>query len=254
MGVRIYNVVPIIPSGGPELSSAARFLFLGVFLLSAVAGAEERLATELTFTETDPYIDEPYQTRMLVTPDYLRMDDGNADDDFVLLDRKTRTIYSVSHEEQRVVVVPDRKVTTEPGIKLEHRRTDDGSGGSPSIAGRRVHQFHFYTNGDMCYEVHAVKGFLPDVVKAMSSYAEVLAGQHELNLADMPKDLQAACDLANNIYEPTRYLSEGFPIRQRDDVGRSRNLQGFRKNVKVKSELFVIPEKYERFYPGKTMM
>ena len=114
--------------------------------------------------------------------------------------------------------------------------------------------FHFFTNDDMCYEVYAVKGFLPDVVKALSSYAEVLAGQHELNLAGMPKDLQTACDLANNVYAPTRYLSEGFPLRQLDDQGRSRHLNEFRKNIKVKPELFVIPENYERIYPGKTLM
>jgi hypothetical protein len=109
-----------------------------------------------------------------------------------------------------------------------------------------------YTNGEMCVEVFAVEGLLTDAVDALASFARTLAHQHAATMADIPAEFQSACDLANNVYQPGRYLVDGFPVRQRDYLDRIRSLQSFRKDVKKAPQLFVIPANYHRFYPGKT--
>lgn len=227
-------------------------ILISLALTPVPANADNGVATMLTFSEQEPLVENPYQTRVLVTADFLRMDDGGADDDFVLLDRKSRTIYSVSHEDQRVVVVKDRKVSSKAPETFVHRTEEGDTIGAPDIDGKPVHLYRFYTNETMCFEVYAVPGFLLDAVAAMTQFAEVLAGQHDLTRESMPAELQTACDLANTIYEPARYLSKGFPIRQRDDIGRVRTLLDVKKNIKIHPELFVIPDKYEKFYPGES--
>jgi hypothetical protein len=229
-----------------------QLILISMTLLPVTAGADNGVATVLSFSERDPLVENPYQTRMLVTTDYLRMDDGGADDDFVLLDRRSRTIYSVSHEDQRVVVVKSREVKSKAPETFVHRTEEGDAGRVPDIDGKRVHLYRFYTNDTMCFEVYAVPGFLDDAVAALKQFAEVLAGQHALTRESMPAELQTACDLANTIYKPTRYLSRGFPIRQRDDIGRVRTLLDVKKNIKIQPQLFEIPVKYEKFYPGES--
>lgn len=214
--------------------------------------ANEQDTTMLIFTETEPGVEGAYQTRMLITPDYLRMDDGGKDNDYVLMNRKTRTIYSVSHEDERVVVINNEKPEVPQPDPFRHKTEEADAGGVPDIDGKRVRLYRFFTNGSMCFEVYAVQGFLDDAVKALSSFSEILAGQHARTVASIPAEFQSSCDLANNVFEPSRYLSKGFPVRQRDDIGRTRTLQEFKNNIKKPIELFVIPDKYEKFYPGLT--
>lgn len=231
-----------------------KLLFTFIALMPSLVLAGDLNTSVLIFSEQEPGIEEPYQTRMLVTEEFLRFDDGGADDDFVLLNRKTRTIYSVSHEDERVVIIKDKKIDKSPPEPFRHSTEEGDSGGVPDIDGNAVRLFRFYTNGLMCFEVYAVQGFLDDAVKSMASFAEILARQHASTIDDIPAEFQTSCDLANNVFEPTRYLSKGFPVRQRDDIGRTRSLLSFKENIKKQSELFVIPSKYQMFYPGKTMI
>jgi hypothetical protein len=229
-------------------------LLILILLLSAIfphnTTASEQNTTILFFTETEPEVEGAYQTRMLISADYLRMDDGGKDDDFVLMNRKTRTIYSVSHEDERVVIINDQKISNSPPDPFHHKTEEVDSGEVPEIDGNAVHLFRFYTNDSMCFEVYAVQGFLEDAVKAMASFAEILAGQHARTIENIPAAFQSSCDLANNVFEPARYLSKGFPVRQRDDLGRTRSLLSFSNNINKPLKLFEIPKKYQEFYPG----
>jgi len=45
--------------------------------------------------------------------------------------------------------------------------------------------------------------------------------------AAMPADLRTDCDLADEVFEPARYLAHGFPVLQRDGVGRVRELTNY---------------------------
>ena len=49
---------------------------------------------------TDSYI-----VRVLVSPGYVHFDDGYAASDFALLDRRSRTVFSVSHEDRSILVI-----------------------------------------------------------------------------------------------------------------------------------------------------
>lgn len=228
-----------------------KYFCLLTLLITLPVHAASVDSTVLTFEEREPVVPEPYTTRMLLTADHIRMDDGGDTDDFVLFDRKTNTIYSVSHEDERVVIIePSASEIPQPdGYQHESRVVESEL---PAIGGKDVMKVQHFTNGEMCMEVYAVDGLLADAADALASFALTLAHQHGVTMAEIPAEFQSACDLANNVYLPTRYLENGFPVRQRDYLDRSRALQSFRENVKKDQQLFVIPGKYQLFYPGKT--
>jgi hypothetical protein len=189
----------------------------------ARAMAVETAVTMLMFEDQDSLNEPAYMTRLLLTNDYLRIDDGEDHGDFALLDREDGTVFSVSHED---------------------------AGGVPDVGGNKVSRYYMFTNGKRCMEVYAVTGFYDDAVNALTELSNTLAGQHAKGLEFIPDEARSDCDLANNIFVPDRHLSKGFPIRQKDFAGRTRKLVTVKDDVMIDSSIFELPEGYERFMPG----
>ena len=215
--------------------------------------AVETEATMFLFKEQDSQDEPPYISRMLLTREFLRLDDGEDHADFALLDRKTGSIYSVSHDDQRTMVIPLQAVGRTPEKSLRHDVEELDSSDLPTVEGRKVARYYMFTNGKRCMEVYAVEGFYEDAVNAMAAFAKTLAGQHAKTMDYIPDDVSSDCDLANNIFAPDRYLSKGFPIRQKDFTGRRRSLVTVKEHVKVDSTMFELPFGYEKFMPGGVM-
>ena len=228
-----------------------RILFCAALVIPvAPALAAETQATLLMFEDQDSQKQPAYMTRLLLTTDYLRMDDGEDHGDFALLDRKNGTIYSVSHEEQRTLVIPAQPVAISPPKKLRHDVEELDAGGVPDVGGNKVSRYYMFTNGTRCMEVYAVKGFYQDAVTALTEFYQTLAGQHAKTMEAIPDAVSSDCDIANNIFVPDRHLSMGFPIRQKDFSGRSRQLVTVKDDVKVDGSMFELPLGYQKFMPG----
>ena len=216
----------------------------------ASAMAVETDVTMLMFKDQDSQNEPAYMTRLLLTKEYLRMDDGEDHGDFALLNRKDGTIYSISHEEQRTLVIPAQPVTIAAPKKLRHDIEKLDAGGVPDVDGKKVSRYYLFTNGTRCTEIYAVEGFYDDAVNALAVFSRTLAGQHAKGMEVIPDAIGSDCDLANNIFVPDRHLSKGFPIRQQDSSGRSRQLITVKEDVKVDSSMFELPLGYEKFMPG----
>ena len=228
-----------------------RILFCAALVIpAATALAAETEVTLLMFEDQDSQNEPAYMTRLLLSRDYLRMDNGDDHGDFALLDRKDATIYSVTHEEQRTLVIPAQPVTVSPPKKLRHDVEELDAGGAPDVGGNKVSRYYLFTNGTRCTEVYAVKGFYQDAVIALTEFYKTLAGQHAKTMEMMPESVSSDCDIANNIFVPERHLSMGFPIRQKDFSGRSRQLVTVKDDVKVDDSMFELPVGYQKFMPG----
>jgi hypothetical protein len=214
------------------------------------AHAEEISTTVLEFRDQDMPTEEPYITRMIVNDDFLRLDDGDDHGDFALFDRKKKTIYSVTHDNQRILVIPPRDVSMAPPTPFRHDVEQVDAGDVPDIDGKKVSKYYLFTNGKRCMQVYAVPGYLENVSEALSGFLKTLAGQHAQTAALMPDDLRNECDLANNIFLPDRHLGKGFPVRTTDFTGRSRALVNVRENVQMGPAIFELPVGYQKFMPG----
>ncbi len=212
-------------------------------LLTACAGAPR--ATLLEFSEQESG-GEPYATRMLVTDNYLRIDDGLGGDGFILLDRPARTIYSVSHPDKTVLVIAPRKIELAPPAVFEHAVERDNEP-YPQVSGRPVRRYTLSTNKQRCLEVFAADGLLPGALAALREYQDILAGEQALAAARRPKELQDDCALADDVFQPARHLAFGFPVKQIDSAGKARDLADFRTDVAVEPGLFELPAGYRRY-------
>lgn len=205
------------------------------------------LADVAIFEESRPG-QEPFTTRMIATQEFLRIDDGSDDGDFLLYDRKKKLIQNVNSQEQMILVVHAQPVNVESPITLNneirHKQTD-----VPKLADKEVSHYQFSTNKQVCFDVYTSTALLGNLRKALAEYRRVLSGEQAMMLTVTPKELLNACDLANNIYSPDRHLIKGFPVRQQEFTGRSRQLIDYTEGGAVDGELFRVPKDYKQLSP-----
>lgn len=188
---------------------------------------------------------EPFRTRMIVTPRWLRIDDGAGSPDFLLFDRRDRTIYNLSAADSSILVLPPLAVGVSSPLALQNRMEKDDQK-FPAVGDRPVTYYRLHTNGKLCYDLYAAEGLLPEVVQALREYRGALAGQQAVPLPDMPKELLTGCDLANNIFMPVRYLDYGLPVRLVETGVRTSELLDFQDDFDAVPGLFELPAGYRR--------
>ncbi len=209
--------------------------------------AEPTGTTMLTFVEYENNV-EPYQTRLIVTDRFMRFDDGEGSRDFVLFDRKKDIIYSIDSDEQTVMAVNRQHVDITPPfeLKLEHKQLP-GLKDAPSIAGLKPRHYQFSANGEICYDVIAVDGLMPDVVDAMQGFHDILAADSKVTFNNIPADLHNACDMSMSTFAVARHLKFGFPIQEWSTNGDGRSLIDYQENYQADASLFEIPENMKHY-------
>lgn len=196
---------------------------------------------------------EAYPVRILVVPGFLRMDDGHDDDDFMLFDRNSRTIFSINHADRDILVIepgtPADEQAPPPDLNLGIERTEDKN--IPPVAGRTPEIYRFTADGKTCLEAVVVPGLLPRAVQALGEYDRLLADRQRATLDNTPVEFRTPCYLSRYIYAPDRQLEKGLPIQEWDSSGYRRTLTDFRDKVTIEPGLFVLPSGYDRYTLGR---
>ncbi|MBI3574571.1 MAG: hypothetical protein HY083_02790 [Gammaproteobacteria bacterium] len=213
-------------------------------VLALTACGDTGKATALYYAEQDQG-GEAYRTRIIVTSRWLRIDEGHESRDFLLFDRREKTLHSVNAMDSRILVMPLKTVGIASPTKLEHRVERD-TDTFPAVGGKKVAHYTLLTNRKPCYDLFAAEGMLPEAVQALREYRETLAGQQVAVLSAMPKELQTPCDLANNIFAPTRYLDYGLPVRLTETGARTSELVDFQTDFNAVPGLFELPASFRR--------
>lgn len=222
----------------------------GFLLVSPVRAAppESVVVTRIEYRETEPGID-PYRVRMLVAGERLRIDEGDDAGDFVLYDAGAGRVYSVTHEERRILVIPDGEVPSAPvslGIEVVHAPDPE----APRVLGETPVTVTVRAGGTLCSESTVVDGLLPKARRLLRGYYHVLAARQARDLALTPKEFRTPCFLANYLHDTWRHLDYGFPLAEHIEGGRTRLLLDF-SEVELPAALFALPEGYERVTLGE---
>ena len=185
----------------------------------------------LRYVDQDPG-DPPYRTRILVTPDFMRLDDGNDDGDFVLLDRRRQKVINVMHGNQLAMVftpgtLPPKPAGWKPRLDVQ-----------PAARGGR--RFSLTVKGVVCSEGVAALRAAPDAARAMAELKAVLAAMQYRVWKDSPSAIQHDCDLANQVWESEATLRLGLPLEEREFTGRTRQFESESKQP-LQPELFRVP-------------
>lgn len=195
---------------------------------------------------------EPYQTRMIVTKDFVRVDDGEGSNSFVLYDRMKKIVYSINPDEQSVMAVHEKKLAKgeifEPPFKLTHTTNKmPEMKDVPMIMGEKAKHFQLITNDKVCYDVVAVKGLMPNVVQALSDFHQHMASDSRVTFNNIPADMQDACEMTMTTFKPVRQFAFGFPIQEWGDNGYTRSLVDYKTDFKADAKLFEFPEGYKHY-------
>lgn len=185
----------------------------------------------LRYVDQDPG-EPPYPTRILVTRDFMRMDSGEDEGDFVLLDRRQRLVINVMRESRLAMVFTSGMLPPKP------------AGWKPRLdvhkAARGTRRFSLSVKGVVCSEGAAVQRAAPDAARAMAELKSILAATQYRVWKDSPPELQRDCDLANQVWESGATLALGLPLEEREFTGRTRRLESEARQP-LRPELFSVP-------------
>jgi hypothetical protein len=197
-----------------------------------VGAAQAADMTVLRYMEQDPGA-APYLTRLLVTPDFMRLDSGEDSGDFALLDRRQRKLINVTHDNKLAVVFASGTLPPRPASfksRLDVHK-----------AARGTRHFSLKVNGVVCSEGVAALRAAPDAARAMAELKTVLAATQYRVWKDSPSELQHDCDLANQVWESGRTLKLGLPLEEREYTGRTRKFERESRQP-LQPELFRVPD------------
>ena len=152
---------------------------------------------------------EPYISRILVTPRHVRMDEGQDQGGFTLYDREQGIIYSVSAEDESVLVLrpPGDLPGPVAGLKLSEKIEADE--GAPPVAGKQPEQLQLFTNGELCRELVTVQGVMNHAVAGLAEFRRALARYRR---STETAATRSPCDQSEFLYASDRSLDFGLPI------------------------------------------
>lgn len=219
-------------------------LLLVGFVSTAFAGKAELLV----YRVKEPGV-ENYISRILVTKEYLRLDDGGIPDgSYTLYDRRKKIIFNVDPEEQTVLemVPPEFQPQLPESLVLNERLTVEVD--APQVAGKQPQKLLLKTNGETCRELVVVEDTLPQAMKGLTELYQALARMQFPNI-HAPGNNQSDCELTEYVFAPQRAYSHGLPLW---DVmgGKQRMLVDYKKDFSVDDELFSVPENFQRVEPA----
>lgn len=204
----------------------------------------------LTYMEREAGTDT-YPVRILVSPDYVRYDDGYDESDYALLDRRSRTLYSVAHENASVLVIENHPFseTMPADLTLTEERIVDNE--APTIAGKQPLHAKYFADGTPCYQAVSVSGLMDEAVAGMAEYATALGERQLHDIQSVPDTIRTPCFLSRYVYASARHYTHGLPVQLWDDSGYDSSLTDFSADETVSSALFEVPEDYESILLGQ---
>lgn len=187
----------------------------------------------------------PYVSRILVTPGYLRMDEGTDDGGYTLFDRAAGVFYNVDPEDRSVMVIDPPRTRPEAPVPLVLGAEPLPDIPREPVAGAVPEGWRLLANGEVCVDLVAAPGIMDNAVTALAEFYERLSFHHGAVIPATPPDLIDACDLADNVFAPARLYAHGLPLRQ-SSPRMKRELVDHGEAMPVAPGLFEVPADYRR--------
>jgi hypothetical protein len=227
--------------------------------ISAQTKQDAEQVYKLSYLEREPGTDE-YEVTMLVSARNIRVDEEGDNSGFIVYDDKDKIIYSVSHDDQSVLVIKQHVFSiADLPVKptIEYLQLAD----APMVAGKNVFNYRVYIkqsnseakidneSEETCLEVQLVENLLPEVRAILQNYQKVISGQQVKMVDNKITELQTACYYIDQVYNTGAYFEKGLPIQEWHSNEHSKILTGYSK-VSVASDKFKIPQHYRQFSIG----
>ena len=219
-------------------------------LLSMQAALADIAAQLLVYRVAEPG-SEPYISRIIVTETFLRLDQGQGDDGFILFDRTQKIIYSVSAENNTILEISPRAELRDlpEAVVLEAKIVEEQ--GLPELPGIKTKYWRFFVNGKLCRSAMVAPGLMQKANRAHGEYLDLLAIQHLATLQGIPPEMRDPCDLAVHAFEPLAVINKGLPLREWSEHGQLQELIDYRERFDIPDDSFNLPDDYQRTKLGE---
>jgi len=212
----------------------------------AIAASKEKPVKSLVlhYDELEKGVDVQ-NMRYLINSQFMRIDSGDDNADYILFDVNKKIIYSVNHDDQTILKI-DNNEWQQPKfdfkVKIDQTKLSD----APKIQNKTVHRYEVKAVEKICTTVLLIKDIYIDEMKILYQYQQVLSGQQVRTLNSTPKEMQSPCFLVDQVYHVGDYYKLGLPVK----ITYSRDYAKFLKHyryLEVNEKLFKLPKKYQEY-------
>lgn len=185
--------------------------------------------------------------RYLINDDFLRIDNGDIDSDFILMDRAQKIIYNVNHEDRTIL-----KITNKPwqspdyDFKVSVREAIQAD--APQVMGQSVYSYEVYAEDEVCTRALLIKDRYMKQMAVMHEYQTIMSGQQVSTLANTPQEFHTNCFLLDQVYHKGDYYKIGLPLQVTYSRDYSRILINVQQQV-LDVALFELPHDYSEYLP-----
>lgn len=187
------------------------------------------------------------QMRYLINEQFLRIDGGVKNSDFILFNVKNRNVYSVNHEDRTIlkIVYSEWKI---PEFDFQVSTHEKLMKEAPQINNKPVYNYQLKAGEKVCTQVFFIKDMYPSELKVLHRYQQTLSSQQVATLDNTPVEFHTPCFLVDQVYQQADYYLQGLPVQITHSRGYARYLKHF-EQLKVDEDLFVLPEGYHEYLP-----
>ncbi len=221
-------------------------LYITTLLLFPINSFADK-ASVVWYTEQETDI-EPETVRYIVTDRFMRSDNGDPKQGFVLLDRKQKKIFNVVPDSQSIMLIDGNgRIPVAPELFTikEIKKVDPTA---PKIDGKAVYEIQVSSAKQNCYNAMVAPGLHDEVRQAMLEFKQVLAVRQSRTLESTPEEMRSDCFMIQYLYAPALHLQHGLPVREWEPNGKSRQLVDF-KFMPIDDSLFDLPPGFRQYSP-----
>lgn len=225
---------------GPVLRGLFLLGLLSCGMAAAWAGAPGAVMSEIRYQDRDPD-QAPYTSRILVYGDFLRMDYGRDEEDFILYDGRANKVWLTAHAERRLTEIAGAQARQLVWPKAWTVRIEHQASGDDTVSQLRV-------NDQLCVE-YKTAPTLKAEARLLGKFRQALSANQYASWLGTPEELRQACSLALDVRDAGIEYRDGLPLAMRYWDGRTRVYQGHEQRP-ARPELFQLPADYRRFVVG----
>ncbi|RDH84449.1 MAG: hypothetical protein DIZ80_02935 [endosymbiont of Galathealinum brachiosum] len=220
------------------------FSLLSLFFVVYSASAKEINSLVLFYDEVEQDAGSQVM-RYIVNKQYLRIDNGDDNADFILFNVKEKTIYSINHEDRTILKIENHP-WQQPEFNFKVVAGEKAMQGAPMVANKQVYSYQVLAGDKICTRVSLVKDMYAEDMKIFYQYQQVLSGQQVVTLKNTPEELHTPCFLIDQVYHSGNYYKVGLPVHISFSRGYEKFLKDF-KESKFNKKIFLKPEGYEEY-------
>lgn len=216
-----------------------------VFIISANTVFAENIKSLVLHYDEYEEATGAQSVRYLINDRFLRIDNGDDKQDYILFDVTKKSIYSINHDDRTILKIENQK-WQQPEFKFKVSNSEELLKGAPKIQSKPVFDYKIKAGEEVCTQVFLIKDVYPAAMSVLYDYQYVMSGQLVATLKNTPVEYQTPCFLVDQVYHSGEYYKSGLPVQITYSRGYSKMLKEY-KEVEFSVELFELPEGYSEY-------